>query len=620
MCGIFGYLGDGKVDLRAVTDLISYRGPDSAGFLRYDICSGKSVFDEEALLPAQCYRVCFGFRRLSIIDLSSLANQPFTIPSEGLSVVYNGEIYNYIELRQELESKGYEFRTKSDTEVLLGAYREWGEACTTHFNGMWAFAILDEKTGRVFCSRDRFGVKPFFYHFDEASHRFIFASEIKQILKCGAPKRLNERVLRDFLESSITDHTTETWFEDIHSLQPGSSITIEFGQTPSDLKYRILPYWKLKCDTVYSGSYRDAAQEFRELFIDAIKLRYRSDVPVGVCLSGGLDSSSIVSASAGVLGGDVRTFSSVFDEKEYDESSYVAALREKYPRVQNAKFSVRPSDCPEHIDKLLFHQDEPFGNLGILAQWSVMRLARNNGVTVLLDGQGADEYLAGYRKFYFFFLKDMLLRGRWGTAASGAYHLVANNYLGQLTVEGVRRYSGRARVCDYLTPRAHSLPATVKIGLAGSNTLAERSRLDLEHYSLPALLRFEDRNSMAFSIESRTPFLDYRLVELGCTLPPQYIIRGGYTKSVLRDGLNGVLPDAVRKRTTKLGFATPLPVWMAKSLKPYFSSQFQKLDNPYIDMAKLGKEFDRYPASSLHAWDFFRVFCFSRWFHLAFVD
>jgi asparagine synthase (glutamine-hydrolysing) len=615
MCGIFGHIGSSLPSVKAATDVIQHRGPDAEGFLSYDTLTSEISRLPDAYSCRQSRLVQFGFRRLSIIDLSHEADQPFSLNGDKLHLIFNGEIYNYLELRLELQTLGYIFRTESDSEVLLNAYAEWGEACLPRFNGMWSFAILDLRKNKIFCARDRFGVKPFYYH-SNGGH-FTFASEIKQLFKAEVPKQINERVIRDFLDKSINDHTEETFFANVFQLKPGHWLNIDLGNPV--LKPEIKPYWKLQAKESYGLlSYEEACMQFRELLQQSIMLRFRSDVPVGSCLSGGLDSSSIVCLAAETMHRPMHSFTCRFDSKDFDESFYANLVNDKYPIVTSNYCSLNEDTLVNEIDKLIFHQDEPFGSFGIMAQWEVMKLARSKNITVLLDGQGGDELLGGYRKYYAFYLKELMENMQWTSFVKESYHLIKNKEFKFFNTEGIKRYLGLTQNANYLSEYAKQLPYIKSIGLSSVKNMNEKSKEDIEQLSFPPLLRYEDRNSMAHSIEARVPFMDYRLVEFAFSLPASFKIKNGYTKSLLRDSMKGVLPDQTRLRISKLGFATPQSEWMERKLNRYFKDYFTSMNNPYLNSKLISEKFSKYPNCNLHSWDFSRFYIFDKWFQANF--
>lgn len=612
MCGIFGYIGNKSFDIKKATDVIEHRGPDAEGFLQY--LPELNKINKEHLIISDRLKVAFGFRRLAIIDLHKHANQPFSEETNDYHITFNGEIYNYIELRNELKQLGYKFLTDSDTEVLLNAYIHWGTSCFSKLNGMWALAILDVKNQKVVFSRDRFGIKPFFYHINEVGEVY-WASEIKQLFEVGVKKKINENVIKDFIDINVVDSTKETFFDGIFHLPTGSFTEIDFNDV-ANLKINESRYWELEVqDEFLDINYSDAKKKFRELFLNSVSLRMRSDVTVGSCLSGGLDSSSIVASVAHQFENPIQTFTSRFDIKKFDESEYVHLLANEFDTVKTKFCELTEDLFVSEIDKVLYHQDEPFGSMSILAQWEVMKLAKKNGAIVLLDGQGGDELLAGYRKFYAFYLKEKLTNFELHKFFPALFRLLVNKEMNFFDFKQIGRYLGvKPASINYYSKKGKQLKSNSTIGFSASNTLIGRSKLDVERYSFPPLLRFEDRNSMAFSIETRVPFMDYRLVEFLYSISSDYKIKKGYTKAVLRDGLEGILPRAIQKRKSKLGFSTPQEVWMTGKLKPLFKDYFAKMKNPYFDKKNIYESFNAYPENRVSSDFFFRIYCFDKWY------
>jgi len=612
MCGIFGYVGSENFDMKKATDIIIHRGPDSEGFLQYIPSLNK--INKESKISGTEFGISYGFRRLQIIDLKEKSNQPYTDLSKNYHLIFNGEIYNYIELRKELITLGYNFITKSDTEVLLTSYIEWGNACFEKFNGMWAVSILDIKAKKVICCRDRFGIKPLFFNINTHKNSVCFASEIKQFFEVGIDKEINENVIRDFIDTGILDSTNETFFKGIYHLPAGSLMEIDF-KDQKKINTNITKYWSLEIDKKYSKiSYSEAKLKMKELFDDSVKLRFRSDVPIGSCLSGGLDSSSIVVSAASQFDFKINTFTSKFDIKKFDESNYVENIAEKYHNVKINYCQLTEDIFLSEIDKVIYHQDEPFGSMGLLAQWEVMKLAKNKGVTVLLDGQGGDELLAGYRKFYAFYLKEKLLSFSLIKFFKALFYLLKSKEFNFFDREGIERYLGVKSSVNYFSQLGKTLTSKSIIGFSSSSSLRERSKLDIEKYSYPSLLRYEDRDSMAFSIESRVPFLDYRLVEFLYSVSSDFKIRKGFTKAILRDALKDLLPVEIRKRKSKLGFSTPQDIWMNDKLRIYFEKYFSEMKNPYFNSKEILNSFKKYPSNKVSSDLFFRIYCFDCWY------
>jgi asparagine synthase (glutamine-hydrolysing) len=555
MCAICGIVERGRPAQREVVDAMAasmhHRGPDSRG-----VFAG-----EEGVALASC--------RLAVIDPRPEGKMPVATEDGRVQLVYNGEVYNYRELRAELEPKGHRFRTETDTEVILRAYEEWGDRCVERFNGMWAIAIWDGRRDRLFCSRDRFGVKPFYFRHD--GKRFVFASELKAF--CHDPEtRLepNLPVVRDYLELARIDHTDGTFFAGIRQLPPAHSLVLD------DKGLRIQRYWELKPGRAPSG---DPAPLVRELFFDSVRLRLRSDVAVGTCLSGGMDSSTLVCVAASLLRdeaeaaeslrGRLETFTAWFPDPGLEERPYAEAVAEHtgaHPHWVTFDSQQLVSDLPSIVES----QDEPFGSTSIAAQWYVMKAAREAGITVMLDGQGSDEVFAGYSTFFGERFADLLRTGRMRALAheTGAYRKESG-----ASPVGVAAQLGRAFAREplerHLRPRLSGAHALVHADLRGHgpvpvahangfpDLLRRRLALMIARRGLPELLHSEDRNSMAHSIEARVPFLDYRFVELVFSLGGEQLIADGRTKAVLRRALGDLLPEAVRERRTKLGFPTP---------------------------------------------------------------
>ena len=614
MCGIFGYIGNENINVKKGVDVIKHRGPDAEGFFSYRVNDNAS-FDNIVEYDEDVSRVYFGFRRLAIIDINSTANQPMSRKDLGLCIVFNGEIYNYIEIRQELESNGYSFSTNSDTEVIICAYHFWNDECLNKFNGMWAFSILDQINNKIFCARDRFGVKPFYYFQDES--QIIFCSEIKQIFQLDIEKEINENVIRDYLEKSLVDHTNETFYKNVYSLLGGNKFTIDLNKIE---KIKPIEWYKVSVNKNISGV-KQNIQKFRNIFESSIKLRFRSDVPVGSCLSGGLDSSSIVSYSASLFkNNEINVFNAGFKEKKFDESYYANLVSNKFQNVKMNSCTLNSNNISNLLEDVIYHQDEPFTDFGILSQWEVMKSANKKRITVLLDGQGGDEILAGYRKYYAFYLKELIINFKWITFINELYFLIKNKQFNFFDLEGILRYSVGSNSKKALSDKTNNLKSTVKIGLTSANGILDKSLQDIKYFSFPPLLRYEDRNSMAFSIETRVPFMDYRLVEFCLSLPTNQKIKGGYTKYILRESMRDILPDEIRKRISKLGFSTPQSVWLNSNLelKEYFGNYFKNMKNPYLNNKYIHNDFLNYPNSKLTSTEFSKFLIFDQWYRMNF--
>lgn len=551
MCGIAGVidLNGSRVHRELVlsmTEAVAHRGPDGSG-----------VFCED--------NVGLGHRRLSIIDLSEAAAQPMFY-KDRFVMVYNGEVYNYPEIKSELVAIGHTFNTGSDSEVILAAYLQWGKDCVNHFNGMWAFAIYDRMNKTVFCSRDRFGVKPFYYSLQ--NNILHFGSEIKQLLKTGMVPKVNRKVLADYLVLGLEEHNDETFFEGIRRLLPGHHLTIHAGEK----SFKIEKYYSLKPNYSIAGLELDAAVDaYRDELKRSVRYRLRSDVKVGTCLSGGLDSSVIAGiAASGYLPGDqsgFNAFTAASVDTANDETTYAkqvvdhAGLNWHITRPDSSLFR-------EVIDEVIATQEEPFGSPSVFMQYFVMQEARKQGCPVLLDGQGGDETLLGYQRYYPAYLKGLPLTSRFNALMKSSQNsglsvpkLIQTYYY--FTHAGLRIKRQRLR-SGFLSKDildAVSEDVVKEIAHASSDITAMQI-LELTKTQLPHLLRYEDKNSMRFSIETRLPFLDYKLVELALGINNSFKIKEGYTKYLLRKAGAGFVPESILWRKNKIGFEAPSAVWL----------------------------------------------------------
>jgi asparagine synthase (glutamine-hydrolysing) len=542
MCGLAGILNLTSSaepitaeELLVMTESMRHRGPDDGGL---------------AILDS---RVGLGLRRLAVIDLSEAAHQPFFTKDEQCAVVFNGEIYNYIEVRSELQARGHRFRTSSDTEVLLNAYLEWDTDCVTHFNGMWAFVIADRRKNRVFISRDRFGVKPLYYMV--SAERMYLASEAKAILavrpECRKP---NLRALSALLRTSVSGEMLESAFEGIRRLEPGTSMLV------SDGKVTPLRYWTYPMESK-PYSYGDAVERTRELIEDSIRLRLRSDVPVGSLLSGGLDSATVVcfARRAGMERGDV--FTAGFPGFQLDETEQARQLASEL----GLTFNGIASDDDRYLEllsRVVYHLEYPHASPPILPLFAVYEVARRT-VTVMLDGQGADELFGGY-------WPELLQAVFWNQLHRG-HPLRAVREVLALDQKEARRLAFLNVVRDVVPGmhrwyREYRGDESVYAGLPDEQLQAQPSlkpadpinaRLMVQHQNtLVRLLSYGDAISMAHSVEARNPFMDYRLVEFLFECPGEYKIGKGIAKRLLRDATRGVVPDRTNRARVKIGFAT----------------------------------------------------------------
>jgi len=549
MCGIAGIINQtGRIideqQLIDMTSSVAHRGPNGEG--RY--INGK---------------VGFGHRRLSIIDLTDAGHQPMFL-GDDFVITFNGEIYNYIEIRNELRKLGHVFTTQSDTEVILVAYKQWGTACVSRFNGMWAFAIHDKIKNIVFCSRDRFGVKPFYYA--NIDGQFLFGSEIKQFKGFKSNWKANRNVLMDYLIFNLIDHNSQTFFEGVEKL-PGSHNLIYHLATD---KIEINKYYTV---TIHPDISKLDVQEtvviFQQEFNRAIDWRLRSDVKVGTCLSGGLDSSYIASLAGGKYNNQSEKFSAITAQSvdiAQDESSF-AKMVVDYRDLKWLVTTPTSADFLFYLDEVIYNQDEPFISPSVYMQYAVMKTARQNGVIVLLDGQGADEVLLGYEKYlgaYFKALpKSQLLnnifnaRDHFGTSAFSILKFYL--YFTSFSV----RYRRNLWKFSHVSSKYRSFvePSTIRNIADSYKNIRELQELEIFSTQLPSLLRFEDKNSMANSIETRLPFLDWNFVEMALSINNQFKIKEGWSKYILRKSMDPILPKEITWRKRKFGFNAPTDLW-----------------------------------------------------------
>lgn len=593
MCGITGIIEslDRPVDARlleAMTTALAHRGPDGEGYVLLAPGQREKPFAVVGQLSQAVgrgesrspYRVGLGHRRLAVVDLSPLGHQPMGSEDGAQWITYNGEVYNAPELRSELEALGHRFRSQSDTEVLLAAYRQWGPACLERCNGMFAFALWDGREQALFCARDRFGMKPFYYRHD--GRRFLFASEIKALtLEPGWTCVPNDRAVHDYLTAARQDHTAETFFRDVRQLAPGEWMTVRPGWARQGDRLVIgrTCWWSLQA-APQPVTLAQAAEGTRSLLEDSVRLQLRADVPVGSCLSGGLDSSSIVCLMTRLLQGRApRTFSSCHEDARFDERPFIRLVLEQTGAANEAVFPDAHG-LFQSLPDLVWQQDEPFAGTSILAQAAVMRAAGQAGLKVLLDGQGADELLCGYPGFLGSRLADLARGGQWlegyrewrawrrrhGGLPPAALAALARGLLPAGIVSRLR--SGMLGLEQWLAPAfARRWRGTDGSGAMEAGALETHWRRAVMQ-DLPALLHYEDRNAMAASIETRLPFLDHRLVEWLAGLPPELKLWRGITKVVLREAMTGILPEGVRLRRDKMGFVTPEDRWLRVDLRP----------------------------------------------------
>jgi asparagine synthase (glutamine-hydrolysing) len=609
MCGIFGYysLNQEKADRQLFNKsllTIIHRGPEF---------QQSKYFNDDL--------IALGHVRLSIIDLTDSANQPMALGK--YNIVFNGEIYNYIELREELKQKGYSFTTNSDTEVLVQSFDYWGEECVSHFNGMWSFAILNEEDNSLFCSRDRYGVKPFNYYID--NNKLIFASEIKPIISYDTSLKVpNYNSISLFCREGICGEIPETWFDNIYRLLPGHNLVLKEG------KITIRKYYNYTSKTK-NLNFEQAKKEFYDLFIDSVKIRMRSDVPVGTTLSGGLDSSSIVAALRTFYSGSHDTFTAHFPGFKDDEFVTASKTNHYYNLNGNPVFIDYKDAYIDVLQKIIYHLESGHLSPSIFPLWKVYEQAKKK-VTVVLEGQGADELMAGYiASFAGAFIKEKLSRFQLKKAIRIFLLLKKNYSLATIlklylrtTLPGFVRTFIRRYILKYenvFKGHLKNWRYTYKPYLK-SDSKFKQILQNSHQTTLVNLLHYGDAISMAFSIESRLPFMDYRLVDFSFSLPDDFFISQGKGKYILRESLKNILPEHINNDNRKLGFPSPINTYLdnnKKLIKRILLSP-KAISRNIFDENKLDKFIHSKLDTSLNSGRFiFRLICVELWFSI-FID
>ncbi len=623
MCGITGGFwraAPAGLDQRINTALAAMRlrGPDHQGFDRHPVCEGTVVL---------------GHTRLAIIDLSSSGQQPMYSADQRFGLVFNGEIYNYLELRVELEALGARFRTHSDTEVLLAAWSQWGKTALPRFKGMFAFAVFDRQENSLTCVRDAFGIKPFFYAIEDGA--FIFGSELPALRALKSQRAtLNWQRAYDYLVHGEYDFGRESFIEGVVSLLPGQLLTVDLAR----LKFSSPEiWWKPTIVQTQSISFASASDQLRDMFLDNVRLHMRSDVPVGAALSGGVDSSAIVCAMRHLEpDSDINTFSYIARGSVVNEENWVDKIN-AHVGARAHKVIVSGDELAADLEDLITAQGEPFGSTSIYAQYRVFKKAKEQGITVTLEGQGADENQGGYSGYAGQRIRSLLDNGHYGEAWNFLNQW--SQWPGRSRLEGLKRVVG-----EYSDGRLHDLlrglngmdncPAWIRPGPlresgvnlgfpkhASQQSLPGRRMMStlatsLNTRGLLGLLRHGDRNSMRFSVESRVPFLTTDLSDFMLSLPEEYLVSPwGETKHLLRSALRGIVPAEVLDRRDKIGFATPEQQWlmgMADTLRPWLE---EDLGLPFLDQTKLLEHFDAVVTGRrAYTWQVWRWVNFARWY------
>ncbi|MBI5663233.1 MULTISPECIES: asparagine synthase (glutamine-hydrolyzing) [Ignavibacterium] len=605
MCGIFGAVsldeGFNQKNFEKfveLTDLVSYRGPDAADY--------KSFNSHNKSIDRNSFNIFLGHRRLSIIDLSSEGNQPLFC--DDCWIIFNGEIFNYIELREELKSKNHIFNTQTDTEVIIKIYKEYGEDGFNKLNGMWAFALYDVKNEKVILSRDRFSIKPLFLY--QHSNKYFFASEIKQLLPLLSKIELQTDHFRIFLQQGLLDFDNYTLFKNIYRIPPKTNLIIDLkSKTTVENKY-----WDYS-DQKIEGSDDEIFLKFRELFVDSVKIRLRSDVQVGSLLSGGLDSSSITFVALKFSGQLLQTFSVISNQKKFSEEKFIDIFTQNF-KVSNKKILLDSDKLKDNLDKVIEHQDEPFNYFIPVAHFNLIKaLNENSDIIVILNGQGGDETLMGYLRFYFFYWKTLLQEKKLLLLTKEIFSsLMHRTAILQFRLNAAKRYLPQ----KLMSKQNIFIKKGDLISVWKFNNLRDAQIKDIDYYSVPFLNRYEDRNSMAFSKEIRLPFLDHRLVDFLVNIQTDKKLRNGWSKYILRESFLE-LPKQIRWRKDKKGFILPESKWIKQDFKSSIIEKFsgKNLLSQFelIDSKKFLEYYNHYlnDDKSIHSTDISRIYIAEKW-------
>lgn len=636
MCGIAGILSKERIDLHDLQKMsaaIKHRGPDDEGFSLFtqekdphdrrgdDTISSLAALSHIKQNASENYSVGLVHRRLSIIDLSAAGHQPMHFQHR-YTLVFNGEIYNYLEIKNELQKEGYSFHTATDTEVILAAYHHYGKNCVEKFIGMWAFAIYDREEKILFLSRDRFGIKPLYFFYNKKT--FAFASEIKALLTLNivSPEAKLSSAF-EYISFGTTYSPEDALFSQVHVLPPAHNLVLNV----TSLEYKLSKYYDLEQKAL---SYSLPTEEkklsaFTDLLNNSIDIHLRSDVPVGSALSGGLDSSTVVALSAQKMKGNTfKTFTASYTEAGIDESHFAKMVTDRLPNAEAHLVHPQIETYWKDLEKLTWHQDLPISSTSMFAQWEVMKCAQQQKTKVLLDGQGADEILGGYYNFAGIYLLEIAkslkigkflrakkeLEANFNARMSTAMARAAFYFLPEFAQRKIR--SKKRLGMSFITPAFQGEIQNIRVPERGGKNFREQSFLSIR-YGLQDLLRYEDRNSMAFSIESRVPFLDHRVVEYCIALDNDWKIRRGWTKYILRKAAEPLLSHEVTWRKDKMGFVTPQKRWKERSASE-LSAFVDKCPIPdFIDRNYLANLCSEPISDATHLSEFWRVISFLKW-------
>lgn len=603
MCGITGaFAPSGQVDGSVFYQahyLIRHRGPDDEGFVylkegKVQTARGSDTISTFSHLPhiqsvAQT-QLILGHRRLSILDLSPAGHQPYEF--DGLYLTFNGEIFNFLDIKKELIQKGYSFTSQGDTEVLIKAFHCWREEAFGKFNGMWALAIYDNKTQTLYLSRDRFGIKPLFYHI--SNNTLYFASEMKFILSAAKKDwQLNASAVQSYLHKNKSSFSLDTFWEGIHELPLASTMIFKDGGTSFH------KYWEIQYGTTPITA-EEAAEQFKYLFEDSLRLRMQSDVEVGTLLSGGLDSTTIVCAlqKLGLIDDqNFKSFSGIYDNPKYTETSYIKDTVAQ-TGLNAAYIKTNPLDLAEDLSQLNKAIEEPFRSMSVYTQLLIYRhLRANTNVKVVLNGQGADELFGGYNGQYLVLLAEQLSK------------LKAKKFLNEL--QFLKKYRAQTYV------RVFRLNFLKRVGEAfrTPHYFNKDSYTQLTISPLREYFKYDDRTSMQYGVEARAPFMDYRLVEFALQLPTEYKIDQSINKKILREYACNIIPKSVRDRKDKMGFTSPQAIWQRNELKSNFDDTInQILENKTLTIQHLANKYADYQNNNKGDFFYFwRVYNLYHW-------
>lgn len=603
MCGISGYLDlENGVDrdiLQKMNDVIRHRGPDDEGYALIGMddtifCGGPDSMPELGLAPLKSAKtkgqpfLGLGHRRLSILDLSVAGHQPMTLTQNNLTVVYNGEIYNYLELRQELETLGCSFQTSCDTEVLLRAYAVWGEDCLSHFNGMWSFALWDGNERKLFCARDRLGAKPF--HYWHQGNRLLFGSELKQLcLDDSIPRRFDHSYLAANLMYRNSDYNEQTLIEGMCQLRPGHKLVVRLNRYLNCIEsFDVSAYWKLNVDLNSDLSEAEWQQRVSEEFARSCRWRLRSDAPLAALLSGGLDSSCLVAEICSQMANpsELHTFTTSYPgHSDCDEWNF-ADMVNRHCGCQGYQIVPDPSDNITGRFERLVWDIEGIGRLGLLGPQILLDEIHRQGFKVVLNGQCGDETMFGYERYYSYYFLDLLKQGKiarvlWEYRQASRHSALS---LGQLfamffyfNFPLIMDTRVQKRAEHFVRPEVLAWRNRDEMRkLLYPSSLQQLLKTELTATQLTHIVRFDDRLYMSASIESRIPFMDYRFVELAAQIPPALKIQNGYTKNIMREIFDSRLPKTVTWRTNKMGFGAPTEQWAALFPQEYLLSHVEQ--------------------------------------------